>query len=124
MIVSGHFGNFNAARPTLVARGYELGALYRRMANPYFNETYVDAMEGISTPLFEQGRRGMSQLVRHLKSGKPTAILTDLHAHGGRELSFFGRKAITSVIPAELALKYDALLVPIYGLRRNDGLSA
>jgi KDO2-lipid IV(A) lauroyltransferase len=123
LMVTGHFGNYNAARVKLIDAGFHLGGLYRRMANPYFNKHYVNVMEQISTPLYEQGRRGMSQMVRHLKSGGTIAILTDLHAHGGRELSFFGRPAITSVVPSQLALKYNALVVPIYGLRCPDGLS-
>ena len=122
LMVTGHFGNYNAARVKLIHEGFHLGGLYRRMANPYFNRHYVRVMESISTPLFEQGRRGMSQMVRHLKGGGIIAILTDLHAHGGQELSFFGRPAITSVIPAEIALKYDALLIPAYGLRAPDGM--
>lgn len=123
LMVTGHFGNYNAARVKLIDEGFHLGGLYRRMANPYFNTHYVKVMEGISTPLFEQGRRGMTQMVRHLKGGGIIAILTDLHAHGGKELHFFGRPAITSVVPAELALKYGAELIPAYGLRRPDGMS-
>ena len=92
------------------------------MANPYFNEHYVAAMEVSGKPLFEQGRRGMMELVRHLKKGGIAAIVGDLHAHGGIELQFFGQPAVTSIAPAELALKYDALLLPVYAIRRENGL--
>lgn len=123
LIVTGHFGNYNAARARFKHEGIELGGLYRRMANPYYNEHYVQIMETISEPLFEQGRKGMSQMVRHLKAGGTIAILTDVHVQNTPFLSFFGKPARTSTIPAELALKYDALILPVYGIRKEDGLN-
>ena len=99
-----------------------MGAFYRRMSNPYFNDHYVKALAGLSQPLFEQGRRGMIELVKHLRAGESLCILTDLHAQGGEKLDFFGKPAITSTIVAELALKYDCLLVPTYSIRKPNGL--
>jgi KDO2-lipid IV(A) lauroyltransferase len=123
ILVTGHFGNYDAARVTLIERGFDLGMLYRRMANPYFNDHYVGAMQAMGGILFEQGRRGMVEMVRHLRGGGVIAIVADLHAHGGRELAFFGQPAVTSVVTAELALKYGAVLIPVYGIRQPDGLS-
>jgi len=122
ILMTGHFGNYDAARANLIARGHEMGALFRRMANPYFNTHYLRTISAIGTPMFEQGRRGMSQMVRHLKGGGIIAIVGDLHAHGGRELRFFGQPAVTAIVPAELALKYDAVMIPVYSIRRENGL--
>ncbi|MEL0438709.1 lysophospholipid acyltransferase family protein [Phycobacter sp. K97] len=122
ILVTGHFGNYDAARAGLIAKGFAMGALYRRMANPYFNTHYVRAIEGNGKPMFEQGKRGMVEMVRHLKKGGNIAIVADLHAHGGKEIEFFGKPAITSTVPAELALKYGAALIPVYGIRQDNGL--
>lgn len=122
ILVTGHFGNYDVSRAALIARGHNMGALYRRMSNPFFNEHYVRSISTIGTPMFEQGRKGMSQMVRHIKSGGVLGILTDLHAHGGARLNFFGKAAITSLITAELALKYNAALIPIYAIRKQNGL--
>lgn len=122
IIVTGHFGNYDAVRAGLIGRGFDMGALYRRMANPYFNDYYVKAMQTVGGILFEQGRRGMVEMVRHLKGGGIIGIVADLHAHGGRELQFFGQPAVTSVVTAELALKYNAVLLPVYAVRQPDGL--
>jgi Kdo2-lipid IVA lauroyltransferase/acyltransferase len=120
--MTGHFGNYDAGRASLIARGHPMGALYRRMANPYFNEHYVRTISTIGTPMFEQGRRGMAQMVRHLRKNGIIAIVGDMHAHGGKELSFFGQPAVTATGPAELALKYDAVMIPIYSIRQPNGL--
>jgi KDO2-lipid IV(A) lauroyltransferase len=41
----------------------------------------------------------------------------------GEPLTFFGREARTALSAAELALKYDAALVPTYAIRQPDGLT-
>jgi KDO2-lipid IV(A) lauroyltransferase len=122
IIVTGHFGNYEAGRASLKKNGHTFGALYRKMANPYFNAHYVRNMAALGTPLFEQGRRGMMELVRHLKGGNIVAILTDMHVQGGANLTFFGQPAVTSLVTAELALKYDAMLIPVYAIRQPNGL--
>jgi Kdo2-lipid IVA lauroyltransferase/acyltransferase len=123
ILVTGHFGNYDASRAALIARGYRVGALYMPMANRYFNEHYVKAISGIGTPLFPRGRAGLSAMVRHLRSGGMLGMLVDQHMGHGEELTFFDRPALTALSAAELALKYNALLVPTYAVRRADGLS-
>ena len=123
ILVTGHMGNYDAVRANLIHRGYNMGALYRRMSNPYFNDHYVRSISEIGTPMFEQGRKGMVEMVRHIKSGGILGILTDLYYGAGEPLDFLGQIAYTSPITAELALKYNAALIPVYGLREPDGLS-
>ncbi|MFA3917791.1 lysophospholipid acyltransferase family protein [Ruegeria hyattellae] len=123
MMITAHFGHYLAARIALQARiGKPIGALYRRMANPYFNDAYVEAFMRTGGPMFEQGRRGMMEMVRSLKQGGIIAIVSDLHAHGGEELMFFGKPAVTSVLNAELAMKYDAVMIPCYAIRQPNGI--
>ncbi len=123
MMITAHFGHYLAARAALQHQGGKaIGCLYRRMANPYFNDVYVDAFHRSGEPMFEQGRRGMMEMVRWLKQGGIIAIVSDLHAHGGEELTFFGKPAVTSVLNAELAIKYDAVMIPCYAVRQPNGL--
>jgi KDO2-lipid IV(A) lauroyltransferase len=123
ILVTGHFGNYDASRAALIARGYRVGALYMPMANPFFNAHYVRAISGIGTPLFPRGRAGLTDMVRHLRSGGMLGMLVDQHMRHGEELTFFGRPALTALSAADLALKYGALLVPTYAVRKADGLS-
>ncbi|MDO5756573.1 MAG: lysophospholipid acyltransferase family protein [Rhodobacterales bacterium] len=122
IFVTGHLGSFNAARVAMVQQGFEMGVFYRPMKNRYFNPHYTEAMGSLSQPMFEQGRRGMIQMTRHLRAGGVLAILNDLNAHGGVPLDFFDKPALTSLVTAELALKFDAPLVPVWGIRRENGL--
>jgi KDO2-lipid IV(A) lauroyltransferase len=122
ILVTAHFGNYDASRAALIARGYRVGALYMPMTNRYFNAHYVRAISRIGTPLFPRGRAGLGDMVRHLRSGGMLGLLVDQRMRHGAELSFFGHAALTALSAAELAMKYDALLVPTYGIRQPDGL--
>lgn len=121
IFVTGHFGSFNAARIAMIEQGFKMGVFYRPMSNKWFNTRYTAAMGALSQPMFEQGRRGVIQMVRHLRGGGVLAILTDLNAHDGVPLDFFGKPALSSLATAELALKFGAPLVPIWGIRSDNG---
>ncbi|MEP2640721.1 lysophospholipid acyltransferase family protein [Roseobacter sp.] len=123
IIVSGHFGNYDIARSILIQRGHQVGGLYRSMNYQGFNEFYVSRISQVGTPLFLRGRRGMGEMLKFLKGGNAIALLIDQHMSSGAPLSFFGRTAFTALSAAELALRYDALLVPCYGVRQPDGMS-
>jgi len=119
--VSGHFGNFDAPRCALVRAGHQVGALYRPNDDPVLDAYYHGMLAGIAEPVFPRGRNGLGRMVRFLRAGNTVAILTDQYVHGGAPLTFFGRIAPTSLAAAEMALKYKAILVPMYGIRRRDG---
>lgn len=123
ILVTGHYGNYEAVRAALVARGYDVGGLYRNMRNPYFNAHYVRTMEAFGGPVFPQGRKGTAGFVRHLKRGGQLVLLFDQHVTDAPYMDFLGKPARTAVSAAELALRYNALLIPFYGIRREDGLT-
>ena len=122
ILVSGHFGNYEAARACLVARGFTVGGLYRPMTNPYFNAHYIRTMEAFGGPVFPQGRAGTAGFVKHLKAGGLLVLLFDQRA-AGEDIDFLGHPAKTALSAAELALRYNADLIPFYATRKPDGLS-
>lgn len=123
ILVTGHYGNYEAVRATLVAQGLNIGGLYRDMKNPYFNAHYVKTMEAFGGPVFPQGRRGTAGFVRHLKEGGQLVLLFDQHVFGAPTFDFLGQPANTATSAADLALRYDALLIPFYGIRQADGFT-
>jgi len=123
ILVSGHFGNYEAGRIVLAQHGHIVGALYRRAKNRYFNAHYEKTFLSVGGPMFAQGRQGTTGFVRHLADGGTLAMLFDQHVLRGAALTFLGKPAATTLSAARLALRYDALLIPFYATRRADGLS-
>lgn len=123
ILVSGHFGNYEAARAALVARGFDIGGLYRNLSNRYFNAHYVRTMQAFGGPVFPQGRAGTAGFVRHLKAGGQLVLLFDQDVPGVPALPFLGHPARTALSAAELALRLEADLIPFYATRQPDGLN-
>lgn len=123
VFVTGHFGNHEVPRHVLTAKGYEIGGLYRKMANPYFNEHYAPTMTSWGGPVFEQGRRGTMGFARHLAGGGKGTLLFDVNRDDGTPIPFLGKPALTATSAADLALKFDALVLPYFGTRAEDGLN-
>ncbi|MCB5412318.1 lysophospholipid acyltransferase family protein [Pseudogemmobacter faecipullorum] len=120
LLVTGHIGNYDAMRAALITRGYRVGGLYKPMVNRFFNDHYVSTIERIGEPLFPRNRNGMSEMLRFLRSGGMLGVVLDQHMYSGVLLNFMGQPAKTSLSVAEMALKYNALIVPTYGIRRPD----
>ena len=121
ILMTAHFGNYEAARIAMIARGYRVAAVYRPMNNPLFNAHYTEKMAGIG-PAFTNDTKGLRQLVKHIRGGGMAEFLIDQHSGFAETLSFFGVPAKTYITAAELSLKYDAPLIPIYGIRKSNGL--
>ena len=123
ILVSGHLGNYEAARAALVARGFDIGGLYRNLSNRYFNAHYVRTMQAFGGPVFPQGRAGTAGFVRHLKAGGQLVLLFDQDMPGAPVLPFLGHPARTALSAAELALRLEADLIPFFATRQPDGLN-
>jgi KDO2-lipid IV(A) lauroyltransferase len=121
LIVSGHFGQWEAVRAVLKSRGMETGAVYKPQSNPHYQRRLLACIEAGGKPILETGRVGTKALVRHLRAGGFIAILLDEKYSEGVLMPFLGRPALTSLAAAQLALKYDLAMVPAYGTRNPDG---
>ena len=123
ILVSGHFGNHDAVRATVSREFSPVGALFRPLDNTHFNTHWEEAIRGVAEPAFARGRKGLAQMVKYLRGGGIIALLVDQHVGDGADLTFFGHPAKTTLSAAEMALKYNALVLPVFGVRQPDGLT-
>ncbi|WP_439561287.1 lysophospholipid acyltransferase family protein [Roseinatronobacter sp.] len=123
MLVTAHLGNYDAARGFLLAQGFNVAGFYMPMTNPAFNTRYVAAISRIGTPVFARGREGLAHMLRFLRRGGMVGMVVDHYMDHGEIVDFIGKPARTALSAAELALKYNALLVPVYGIRNPDGIT-
>lgn len=121
LIVSGHFGQWEAIRHFLKAEGLETGAVYRPNSNPWYEPHFLGGIREGGTPIVPRSNAGTLQMVRHIRKGGFFAILADQYVQWAEKIPFLGHKTSTTTSPAELALKYDLPLVPAFGLRDADG---
>lgn len=122
ILVTAHFGNYDAMRWTLIDRGFPLGGYFKEMGNPVLTAEYLKRATAPGQPLFADTPEGLKKTLRFLKGGGMLGILIDLDRPNGTLLPFLGKPTRTVLSMAELALRYDALLVPVYGIRTAQGL--
>ena len=121
IILSGHFGQWEAVRAVLQMQGMECGAVYRPNKNRHYERRMFAGIEAGGKPILATGRVGTKALVRHVRDGGIMALLLDEKYDKGVRIPFLGHDALTSISAAQLALKYDLPLIPAYGIRIGDG---
>ena len=121
IIVSGHFGQWEAIRHALKAQDLETGALYRPNNNPYYEPLFRRGIKAGGAPIIARGSVGNRNMIKHVRSGGFIALLMDQYIQDGTTLTFMGHPAVTSLSAAQMALRYDLPLVPIFSKRTRDG---
>tara|TARA_B100000579_G_scaffold255946_1_gene210682 strand:+ start:4111 stop:4986 length:876 start_codon:yes stop_codon:yes gene_type:complete len=120
---SGHFANFELMAMELDKSGIKTAAIYRPLNNFFLNPLmeYL-RMKYICPTQIPKGRIGMREIVSRIKDGYSIALMMDQRVSEGKKIPFFNRPAFTTTIPAQLALKYNCKLVPIF-LERKGSLN-
>ena len=112
---SGHFANFELMAMELEKFGIKTAAIYRPLNNLFLNPLmeYL-RMKYICPNQIPKGRSGMREVVSRFKNNYSIALMVDQRVGEGPRINFFGKPAQTTTIPAQLALRYNCKLVPIF----------
>ncbi|MEM7188759.1 MAG: lysophospholipid acyltransferase family protein [Pseudomonadota bacterium] len=120
IIVTAHYGNWEAARLAAMAEGCETGIIYRAFNNRYLDRFTMDLIPCCGTPVLQKGQRGTRQLVTHVARGGFVMILVDQRNSGAPYLDFLGHPAETVPAAAELAHRTGAALIPVQVVRNVE----
>ncbi len=111
MLVSGHFGNWEAAIATFGVFGFPMGIVARTLDNPYLDKWFRAFRESTGHLMIDKDGGG-PEMVRRLEQKRHLALLGDQDAgRRGVFVPFFGRPASTYKSIALLALQHDALIL-------------
>ena len=118
---SAHLANFELMAMELDKFGIKFAAIYRPLNNFLLNPLmeYL-RMKYICPTQIPKGRMGMREIIGRVKDGYSIALMVDQRVSEGPRVLFFNKPAHTTTIPAQLALKYNSKLVPIF-LERKEG---
>jgi len=117
---SGHFANFELMAMELNKFGIKLATIYRPLNNFFLNPLmeYL-RIKYICSMQIPKGISGLRKIIKKIKDGYSIALMVDQRVSEGPRISFFNKEAHTTTIPAQIALKYNCKLVPIYIERKN-----
>ncbi|MEM8698656.1 MAG: lysophospholipid acyltransferase family protein [Pseudomonadota bacterium] len=116
ILVTAHFGNWEAARFGARQIGHECGIIYRAFNNRYLDRFTLGLIPKAGTPVLQKGT-GMRQLYAHIAKGGVAMILVDQRNSGAPFIDFLGEPAETVTAAAELSLRTGAPLIPCVAYR-------
>ncbi len=121
IFVSGHFANFELMSMELTRETINLATIYRPLNNLFLNpfmeyvrRTYVCRNQ------IKKGIAGVKESINYLKKNYSIALMIDQRVSEGKRLPFFDQMALTTTLPAQLAIKFNLEIVPIYITRNLD----
>lgn len=121
VFISGHFANFELMSMYLERSEIKLSAIYRPLNNKFLNPIMERIREKyICKYQIKKGIGGIKKLIRLKKNNFSTALMIDQRVSEGILSNFFGHKALTTTIPAQLVKKFNIPIVPVYIDRVKD----
>lgn len=120
IFVSGHFANFELMSMEITKAGVDLATIYRPLNNIFLNPfmEYV-RRKHVCQNQIKKGILGIRHSVGYLKRNHSIALMIDQRVSEGRKIPLFKKNALTTTLPAQLALKFKCAIIPIY-IRRID----
>ncbi|MFH5803871.1 lysophospholipid acyltransferase family protein [Alienimonas sp. DA493] len=120
IMLSGHFGNWEASAESFGAFGIPLSVVARDLDNPLIHRWFAERRRASGGRLISK-KGGGGEVTEVLEAGGIVGLLADQDA-GSRGLfvPFFGKDASTFKSIALLAIEYDALVLVAYARRLPD----
>ena len=121
VFVSGHFGNFELMAMEIEKQNINLAAIYRPLNNYFLNPLMVYLRKKyICKNQIKKGLSGTREIISYIKKNYSVALMVDQRVGESERYTFFEKKAHTTTIPAQIALKFNLDIVPIYLERKED----
>ena len=117
-----HFSNWELANLILALKGFKMNSIYRPANNYYIDKKIaLIRQKDLTINLHKKGRKGSVEFLKALKCGEAGGILIDQKYRKGISVDFLGKKAYSASLIADIAKKYEALLVPVHIQRLASG---
>jgi KDO2-lipid IV(A) lauroyltransferase len=115
IFISGHFANFELMSMEITKRNINLATIYRPLNN-YFLNPFMEYLreKHVCKNQIKKGINGVREAISYIKKRHSIALMIDQRVSEGETINFFGKAALTTTLPAQLALKYDLGIIPVF----------
>ncbi len=109
----GHLIKFGQGKENIVTK---------RIKNPYIDNYIRAHREKLGVKVIPHRHSGR-ELMKRIKAGELVVFLLDQRAsvHEGVKSRFFGRPVIAHRAVAQIALRYDLPVIPVFAIKKDDG---
>ncbi len=121
IFISGHFANFELMSMELTKKRIKLATIYRPLNN-FFLNPFMEFLRKkyICSDQIKKGINGVRNAIEYIKKDFSIALMIDQRVSEGEKISFFGKTALTTTLPAQLSIKYDLDIIPVYIERKRE----
>ena len=68
----------------------------------------------------KKGINGVRDAIEYIKKNHCVALMIDQRVSEGEKIDFFGKPALTTTLPAQLSIKYNLGIIPVFIERKED----
>ena len=122
IFISGHFANFELMSMEIVKKNIPLATIYRPLNN-FFLNPFMEYLRNkyVCQNQIKKGLFGVKETIGYLKRKHSIALMIDQRVSEGAKIDFFNKPAYTTTLPAQLSIKFDIDVIPVYIERiKND----
>ncbi len=120
IFVSGHFANFELMSMEITKKNIKLATIYRPLNNIFLNPLMEYLRKKyICENQIKKGINGVRDAIEFIHNNHSIALMIDQRVSEGTKLDFFGKPALTTTLPAQLAIKYNMDIIPVFIERKN-----
>lgn len=113
LFFSGHLANWELMPFATKQAGLAMHVFYRAPNNPLVDSLFQRVHASGAGELLPKGREGARRAVELLRANEHLGVLVDQKMNDGIPVPFFGRAAMTAPALAQMAVKYDAPVIPM-----------
>tara|TARA_B100000963_G_C22450849_1_gene591030 strand:- start:252 stop:893 length:642 start_codon:yes stop_codon:yes gene_type:complete len=115
IFISGHFANFELMSMEITKSGVQLATIYRPLNNFFLNPfmEYI-RKKYVCKNQIKKGRKSMREILHYIDNKQCLALMIDQRLSEGEKLDFFQKEALTTTLPAQIAIKYGLDIVPVF----------
>ena len=121
IFISGHFANFELMSMEIAKKKIDLATIYRPLNN-FFLNPFMEYLRKkyVCKNQIRKGVNGVREAVEYIKNSHSIALMIDQRVSEGEKINFFNVPAYTTTLPAQLAIKYNLKIIPVFIKRINN----
>ena len=113
--ISAHYGGWEITVPYIALMFGDVAIVNRRMNNPYMQKRYAEARTKNKITMLDKtsAAKGM---IKAFKENKTVCVVIDQYLNSGIDIEFLGKITKATDSTSRIALKFDAVIIPIFTL--------
>ena len=120
ILITAHYSNWEYGNTWIPLKYKPTTMVGRPMNNKYFNQELTKTRTKNNTQMLEK-QEAARGLIKALKSDRIVGLVIDQHNRSGIEVNFLGAKVLQTDSSSKLAIKFDAIIIPLFFHRTSFG---